>query len=791
MTKYIFFPIFLLVPCLLFAQIPGGSLLWLQADNGVIQTAGKVSQWTDRSGKGNSVLQSQSGSQPQLLANSLNGHSIVKFHGWNEYLVGPHVFPCYKDYTVTAVVRIDNLQAVNNILSGEDHAFYLAGDQYPRVVHGVFLSQLISSIPLDTNFAIVTVRYSEWNEQAKIYVNGQSGDSLYVTSNNDSAIYIGAFRSSYGLNGAIAELILYDRQLTEQEREELESSLRMKYAIPMGPLPPKPDSTFTSIPAQLQLYPREKNDSAVVAIEGSIYKPGYDSVSVTGFRNGSLFYQRSQQLLYSDGKAPFTFLPSIHAELSEYHFVVHLLNTVQDTVIADRDSITCGDVYLIEGESNSVFGDYTDTLRNEFCRTFGLNLSHNIRDTAWTLAQAELWGHGPSVGGWGLLLQKRLAETYHIPICIINGGVSGTVLKFHLRDSANPTNLETIYGRLLYRALKSKVARAAKAIFWYHAELDYVNYYYAMFRSLYSTWLEDFPNLQKCYIMQLRPAYCVDRGDQPLRELLRTIQDSLPAFESVSTTMFPHHDGCHFHDDGFSGIADQVFPLVARDFYHSQDTIGIVSPSIVKAFYTTSGNTEIAMVFSPFNSSMSTTADTIVGGITATIKDYFYPNDEIGKIESIRFSGDTVFLKLYESSNATFITYLPDRYYNGSDSVIYEGPWIKSERGVGAFVFYHFPIDSWKSDTNSPVKPGSLSLEAVPNPAINNTVIRYYLPEQEQLTLEIYDVLGKKLITLFEGKATQGFHDVTLATELLPAGEYFCKLQAGNTELLRKIILAK
>ena len=791
MKKHILLPLILLFPCTVFSQIPPITILWLQADNGVIETAGKVSQWTDKSGKGNSVIQGNTSSQPSLITNALNGHSIVKFHGWSEYLAGPRIFPSQSDYTITAVIRIDDPTAVNNIISGDDHGFYFAGDLFPRVVHKDFTSQLISSLPVDSSFAILTVRYSESNKHAKIYVNGQSGDSLYITSNSDSVIYIGAFRGSYGLNGAIAELIVFDRQLSEGERSQLESSLRLKYGIPLGNPAPKPDSTFTSIPAKLQLYPRENNDSAVVRIEGTIYRQGYDSMYVQGFRNGTLFYRNAHNLQYSETKAPFSFEPVIHSELSEYHFLVHLKNTIQDTVIADRDSIACGDVFLIEGESNSVFGCYSDTLRNEYCRTFGVTVCHDIRDTLWCLAQARLWGDGSSVSGWGQLLQKHIVESYHIPICIINGGTSGTILIHHLRDTGNPTSLETIYGRLLYRSLKSNVAHAAKAIFWYHAELDYVNYYYDMFRSLLSSWHQDFPNIQRCYIMQLRPAYCVDRDNQPLRELLRTIQDSLPGIESISTTLFPNQDGCHFHDDGFQGIADQLFPIVARDFYGSGDTIGIRSPNISKAFYVTPENTEIALVFSPHNCGISATNDTTVGGIFATLKDYFYPDDSLGKVESVRFSGDTVFLQLYSPSNAKFISHIPDRYYNGSDSVLYEGPWLKSSRSIGALIFYHFPIDSWKSDTNIPADPGILSLEAVPNPAQNATLLRFNLPAAENISLSVFDVLGKKLVTLIEGNQSEGQHEKIFEAGNFPAGEYFCRLEAGDKMITKKIILTK
>jgi hypothetical protein len=255
--------------------------------------------------------------------------------------------------------------------------------------------------------------------------------------------------------------------------------------------------------------------------------------------------------------------------------------------------------------------------------------------------------------------------------------------------------------------------------------------------------------------------------------------------------MFAHQDGCHFHDDGFASIADQLSPMIARDFYRSMDTVGISSPNIVKAFYTTVENTEIALVFSPNNSGISSTNDTIVNGISATIKDYFYPEDQEGKVKSIRFSGDTVFLTLYSPSNAKFISHIPDRYYNGSDSVFYEGPWLTSSRGVGALIFYHFPIDDWKSDTQIPVDPGALTLDVNPNPVQDQTILKYNLPEKTLVEISVYNVLGQKVITLLKENKGQGMHEYSFDTEALSAGEYVCHLQAADKMISKKIILTK
>jgi hypothetical protein len=799
--KTLFFLLFILVVASdLFAQMSDTPILWLKADSGITLSSGNIVSWLDQSGKNNSVRQDSVWAQPILLTNLINGHSAVKFQGWNHFLTGPSVFPCKRDYTITAVIRIDDSTAIQNILSGTAHALFFSGDLFPRVVHEDFALTAISRLKLGSGFGIVTVRYSEYNEQVKFYVNGQSGDSLYIRTNHtDSTLLIGAFNNAYGLNGAIAEIILYDRQISEEERGLLEGSLRSKYGISLGAPQPKPDSTFTSIPANLQLYPRDKNDSAVVTIAGSIFESAftshYDSIYVEGFKNDTLYCHTMSYLNFADGKAPFAFECNIHAELSEYKFTVHLKNILSDTTITTRTNIACGDVFFIGGESNSMMGFWSTPYQNEYCRTFGTNLLQNIRDTLWAFSDAQRWGDGPSVSGWGLMLQKLIKEKIHIPTCIIDGGLAGTIIPWHLRVDSMPNSLQTIYGRWHYRAQKAGVDKAAKAIFWLHGEIDYYNplnpYYTDDFKILYKQWHEDYPGLEKIYLVQIRPAYCVDQPDVRLRNWQREFQDSLSGIVSISSTMFPDQDGCHYFPEGFQGIADQLLPILARDFYASTDTIGILSPNIIKAFYTTSQNNEIALLFSPHNSGISTTNDTTVGNISATMKDYLYPDDELGKVESIRFSGDTLFLKLYSSSTATTISYIPDRYYNGSDSVFYEGPWLKSSRGIGALIFWHFPIDDWKSDTNIPYIDNNVTLDVMPNPVANITVVKFNLPQESDITLSIYDVLGEKITTLFSGKETIGVHAIPFDTRSLSAGEYFCRLQDADKTVTQKIIVTK
>ncbi len=57
--------------------------LWLNPDIGI---ATGVSSWVDQSGYGHDVSQSTTSARPSEQTNTLNGHSVVRFDGNDDYL---------------------------------------------------------------------------------------------------------------------------------------------------------------------------------------------------------------------------------------------------------------------------------------------------------------------------------------------------------------------------------------------------------------------------------------------------------------------------------------------------------------------------------------------------------------------------------------------------------------------------------------------------------------------------------------------------------------------------------
>jgi hypothetical protein len=87
-----------------------------------------------------------------------------------------------------------------------------------------------------------------------------------------------------------------------------------------------------------------------------------------------------------------------------------------------------------------------------------------------------------------------------------------------------------------------------------------------------------------------------------------------------------------------------------------------------------------------------------------------------------------------------------------------------------------------------------------PNPFNPSTTIAFDIPEQSQVTLKIYDLLGKEVATLMNNEiAAAGNHTKQWNASTMPSGVYFYKLQArqqagrqaGSFTAAKKLVLMK
>ncbi|MGE5430017.1 MAG: two-component regulator propeller domain-containing protein [Syntrophomonadaceae bacterium] len=90
----------------------------------------------------------------------------------------------------------------------------------------------------------------------------------------------------------------------------------------------------------------------------------------------------------------------------------------------------------------------------------------------------------------------------------------------------------------------------------------------------------------------------------------------------------------------------------------------------------------------------------------------------------------------------------------------------------------------------SAIKDYSLS-QNYPNPFNPATTISYYLPHATEISLKLFDILGREAAILEEGFRQAGNHKVRFNASSLPSGVYIYRLKAGDFIASKKLLLIK
>jgi photosystem II stability/assembly factor-like uncharacterized protein len=96
-----------------------------------------------------------------------------------------------------------------------------------------------------------------------------------------------------------------------------------------------------------------------------------------------------------------------------------------------------------------------------------------------------------------------------------------------------------------------------------------------------------------------------------------------------------------------------------------------------------------------------------------------------------------------------------------------------------------------------PVPDTYLLEQNYPNPFNGKTLIKFTIPRESRVMLEVYSVLGQKVTTLFDGDCLPETYSATLDSKGLASGVYFYRLRAddiekGSTQLIvKKLVILR
>lgn len=105
------------------------------------------------------------------------------------------------------------------------------------------------------------------------------------------------------------------------------------------------------------------------------------------------------------------------------------------------------------------------------------------------------------------------------------------------------------------------------------------------------------------------------------------------------------------------------------------------------------------------------------------------------------------------------------------------------------FVFNRGPV-SIQPPSASLLKGYRLEIN-YPNPFNPTTYIQYHLPNAARVQLRVFNLLGKEVATLVDGRQPAGTHEVQFNGANLPSGVYFYRLEANDFTAVRKMVLMR
>jgi len=141
------------------------------------------------------------------------------------------------------------------------------------------------------------------------------------------------------------------------------------------------------------------------------------------------------------------------------------------------------------------------------------------------------------------------------------------------------------------------------------------------------------------------------------------------------------------------------------------------------------------------------------------------------------------------------LTGLGENYYvmvSVEDQEEYGGVVLEGFLAQGEIINYQITLEPLSVEQMNSLVPEKFELaQNYPNPFNPVTTIQYSIPDRSNVTLKVYDVLGRELATLVNEEKDRGIYSINFDASALASGMYLYRLQAGSFIETKKMILIK
>ncbi len=236
--------------------------LWLRSDFGVTYDADGVSAWTDQSGEEHHAVQSDAARRPAFVAHGIGARPVLRFDGSDDYLA-------IENFSYDTAGQLSGVTVCALVKSSSpDRQIIISfdGSEYWRLALKDGTSVNAGWDTTDETGSTQNLRTDEayddgrwhlfcgWYEAGPaspnkhLYVDGESvasvrahgGNNLgsgvtrfgFIGVGSEADVFDGSRGPTWYFNGEVAEVLVYHRALTDEERLQVEQYFRDRYNSP-------------------------------------------------------------------------------------------------------------------------------------------------------------------------------------------------------------------------------------------------------------------------------------------------------------------------------------------------------------------------------------------------------------------------------------------------------------------------------------------------------------------------------------------------------------------------------
>ena len=95
------------------------------------------------------------------------------------------------------------------------------------------------------------------------------------------------------------------------------------------------------------------------------------------------------------------------------------------------------------------------------------------------------------------------------------------------------------------------------------------------------------------------------------------------------------------------------------------------------------------------------------------------------------------------------------------------------------------------SPDESSALPNTMQILCAPNPFNSQAAVSIYSPQSGAARIDLYNLEGKIVITIYQGYLSKGWTNLTLNAAKFTSGIYFIRIEMGNINSVRKVVLIR